>query len=383
MNTVMETYKRLPVSFVRGEGVYLYDAQGTAYFDGLCGLAVTGLGHAHEGVSNAIKSQADTLLHTSNLYEIPQQQRLADRLIAHSGMSSAFFCNSGAEANEAAIKIARLYGSSRNIKTPTVIVMEGAFHGRTMATLTATGNRRVQAGFEPLLGGFVRAPFGDVEAVRTIAANDPNVVAVLTEPVLGEGGIEIPPADFLDDLRVLCDEQDWLLMLDEVQTGNGRTGKLFAYQHTGCVPDVVTTAKGLGNGVPIGTCLARGAAAEVLGPGTHGSTFGGNPLASAAGNSVLDALEDGLIERADALGKRILDNLRQRLAGNNRVVDIRGAGLMLGIELNEPCPEVVTAALEAQLLLNVTAESVIRLLPPLTMTDEQADELVDRVVALI
>jgi len=383
VNTVMETYKRLPVAFVRGEGVHLFDADGTAYFDALCGIAVTGLGHGHEGVSNAIKSQADTLLHTSNLYEIPQQQRLADRLIEHSAMSAAFFCNSGAEANEAAIKIARLYSSNQGAKTPTIIVMDGSFHGRTMATLTATGNRRVQAGFEPLLGGFVRAPFGDVEAVRRIAANHTDVVAVLTEPVLGEGGIQIPPPNYLSDLRALCDEQDWLLMLDEVQTGNGRTGKLFAYQHSNCLPDVVTTAKGLGNGVPIGACLARGKAAKVLGPGTHGSTFGGNPLACAAANGVLDALESGLIARAGELGARLLQNLRAKLAGNNRVADIRGHGLMIGIELNEACPEVVGKALEAGLLLNVTADSVIRLLPPLTMSNAQADELVERVVALI
>ena len=383
MNTVMETYKRLPVAFVRGDGVYLYDDQDNAYFDALCGIAVTGLGHAHTGVTQAIRSQADTLLHTSNLYLIPQQQRLADRLIAHSGMSAAFFCNSGAEANEAAIKIARLYGSNKGIKVPTIVVMDGSFHGRTMATLTATGNRRVQAGFEPLLGGFVRAPFGDVDAVRTIAANNPDVVAVLTEPVLGEGGIQIPPPDYLPDLRALCDEQDWLLMLDEVQTGNGRTGELFAFQHTNCVPDVVTTAKGLGNGVPIGACLARDHAAEVLGPGTHGSTFGGNPLACAAANGVLDALEDGLIQRAGVLGTKVLSALRNRLAGNNRVVDIRGHGLMIGIELNDPCPELITQALDARLLLNVTADNVIRLLPALTMSDAEAEELIERVVALI
>lgn len=383
MNTVMETYKRLPVAFVRGDGVHLYDANDNAYFDALCGIAVTGLGHAHPGVTAAIKSQAESLLHTSNLYEIPQQQRLADRLIQHSAMSAAFFCNSGAEANEAAIKIARLYGSNQGTDVPTIIVMDGSFHGRTMATLTATGNRRVQAGFEPLLGGFVRAPFGDVDAVRTIAANNPNVVAVLTEPVLGEGGIQIPPADYLPELRTLCNEQNWLLMLDEVQTGNGRTGQLFAYQHTPCVPDVVTTAKGLGNGVPIGACLARGKAADVLGPGTHGSTFGGNPLACAAANSVLDALEDGLIQRAGVLGSRMLAKLHDTLAGNNRVADIRGHGLMIGIELNEPCPEFVGLALDAGLLLNVTADSVIRLLPALIMTDAQADELVERVVALI
>ena len=383
MTAIMETYKRLPVAFVRGEGAHLFDEAGNDYLDGLSGIAVTGLGHAHPRIARAIRQQADELLHTSNLYEIPQQERLAKRLTGISGMDSVFFGNSGAEANEAAIKIARLYGSSRGVKVPTIVVMDGSFHGRTMATLTATGNRKVQAGFEPLLNGFVRAPFGDVDAVRKIAANIPDVVAVLTEPVLGEGGIHIPPADYLPELRALCDDNDWLLMLDEVQTGNGRTGAYFAYQHTSAVPDVVTTAKGLGNGVPIGACLARGKAAEVLVPGTHGSTFGGNPLACATANAVLDELEDGLIDRASELGERMLDRFRTALKGNNRVADIRGMGLMLAVELTEPCPELAAAALEAKLLLNVTADSVIRLLPPLVMTDAEADTMVDRVVALI
>ena len=298
-------------------------------------------------------------------------------------MDTVFFGNSGAEANEAAIKIARLYGSSRDIKVPTIVVMDGSFHGRTMATLTATGNRKVQAGFEPLLGGFVRAPFGDVEAVRTIAANNPDVVAVLTEPVLGEGGIVVPSPTYLSELRNLCDANQWLMMLDEVQTGNGRTGKYFAYQHSDCLPDVVTTAKGLGNGVPVGACLARGKAAAVLIPGTHGSTFGGNPLACAAANAVMDELEAGLIERAAHLGKRIVERFESALKGNNRVADIRGVGLMIAVELTEPCGEIVTQALDAKVLLNVTAERVIRLLPPLIMTDEEADLLVDRVAALI
>ena len=383
MSTLMETYKPLPVAFVHGEGATLYDTDGNAYLDGLCGLAVSGLGHAHPGVAAAIKSQADTLLHTSNLYRISHQQRLADRLIALSGMDNVFFGNSGAEANEAAIKIARLYGSRKGVKTPTIVVMEGSFHGRTMATLTATGNRKVQAGFEPLLGGFVRAPFGDVDAIRTIAANHPDVVAVLTEPVLGEGGIRLPAPNYLEDLRALCDEQGWLMMLDEVQTGNGRTGRFFAYQHSPCLPDVVTTAKGLGNGVPIGACLARGTAASVLSPGTHGSTFGGNPLACAAANAVLDGLEDGLMERAAELGERMLNRFRDGLKGNNRVVDIRGLGLMLGIELNAPCAELVGEALKAGLLLNVTDERVVRLLPPLVLSDAEADDIVDRVIRLI
>ncbi|MEM7220962.1 MAG: aspartate aminotransferase family protein [Pseudomonadota bacterium] len=381
--TVMPTYARLPVAFERGAGAHLYTADGVEYLDALCGLAVTGLGHAHPGVSAALREQADTLLHTSNLYAIPQQQRLADRLVALSGMDSVFFGNSGAEANEAAIKIARLYGTNRGVKNPSIIVMENAFHGRTMATLTATGNRKVQAGFEPLLKGFVRAPYGDIEALRNIAGNDPEVVAVLVEPVQGEGGIRIPPADYLGELRALCDANDWLLMLDEVQTGNGRTGKFFAYEHTDVLPDVVATAKGLGNGVPIGACLARGKAAEVLVPGTHGSTFGGNPLASAAANAVLDALEGGLIDRAAELGERMLARFRDALKGNNRVADIRGAGLMLAIELTEPCGDIVTAALEQHLLLNVTAGNVIRLLPPLVLSDEQADHIVDTVAGLI
>lgn len=383
MTAIMETYKRLPVAFVRGKGAHLFDEDGNEYLDGLSGIAVAGLGHAHPGVSSAIKAQADQLLHTSNLYKIPQQERLATRLVALSGMDSVFFGNSGAEANEAAIKIARLYGSSQGIKTPTIVVMDGSFHGRTMATLTATGNRKVQAGFEPLLGGFVRAPFGDVEAVQRIVANNPEVVAVLTEPVLGEGGIHIPAASYLPELRALCDEHNLLLMLDEVQTGNGRTGTYFAYQHSDCVPDVVTTAKGLGNGVPIGACLARGKAAQMLVPGTHGSTFGGNPLACAAANAVIDALEDGLMQRAGELGERMLKRLRDALKGNNRVADIRGTGLMLAVQLTEPCPEIVGSALDAGLLLNVTADSVIRLLPPLVMSDEEADDMVDRVVGLI
>lgn len=383
MTAIMETYKRLPVAFVRGKGANLFDDDGNEYLDGLSGIAVAGLGHAHPGVSQAIKDQADQLLHTSNLYKIPQQERLASRLVELSGMDSVFFGNSGAEANEAAIKIARLYGSSKSIKTPTIVVMDGSFHGRTMATLTATGNRKVQAGFEPLLGGFVRAPFGDVEAVRRIVANNPEVVAVLTEPVLGEGGIQIPAANYLPQLRALCDEHQLLLMLDEVQTGNGRTGTYFAYQHSNCVPDVVTTAKGLGNGVPIGACLARGKAAQMLVPGTHGSTFGGNPLACAAANAVIDALEDGLIQRATELGERMLHRFQEALKGNNRVADIRGTGLMLAVQLTEPCPEIVGSALDARLLLNVTADCVIRLLPPLVMSDAQADDMVDRVVGLI
>ena len=384
MTAVMPTYGRLPVSFVRGEGSHVYDEAGKAYLDGLTGIAVCGLGHAHPAVAEALREQAGTLLHTSNLYRIGPQERLAERLCELSGMDNVFFCNSGAEANEAALKIARLHGHNRGIEAPDVIVMDGSFHGRTMATLTATGNRKVQAGFEPLLSGFVRAPFNDVESVRQIAANNKNVVAVFVEPVLGEGGIQIPAGDYLDALREVCDANDWLLMLDEVQTGNGRTGKLFAFQHGNLLPDVITTAKGLGNGMPIGACIARGAAAEVLVAGTHGSTFGGNFLACAAANAVLDELtEGGMTERAAELGERMVAAFRSRLAGNNRVREIRGKGLMLGVELNEPCPTLVADALAAGLLINVAVDNVVRLLPPLNMSDAEADQMVAMVADLI
>ena len=381
---VMPTYGRIPVSFVRGEGSYVYDDAGKPYLDALTGIAVCGLGHAHPKVAAALAEQASTLLHTSNLYRIPSQERLAVRLTEIAGMDNVFFCNSGAEANEAAIKIARLYGHSRDVDAPAVIVVENSFHGRTMATLTATGNRKAQAGFEPLLAGFVRAPYDDIPTLEKIAANNKNVVAVLVEPILGEGGIRIPDDGYLDGLRALCDANDWLLMLDEVQTGNGRTGRYFAYQHTGIVPDVVATAKGLGNGMPIGACLARGVAAEMLVAGTHGSTFGGNFLACAAANVVVDELtEGGLIDRAGELGERILARFRSTLRGNNRVQEIRGKGLMVAVELSEPCTQLIGEAVEQGLLINVAADSVIRLLPPLTMSDEEADTIVDKVVGLI
>ena len=381
---VMPTYARLPVSFVRGEGSYLFDDAGKSYLDALAGIAVCGLGHAHPRVVDAIAKQAAVLMHTSNLYRIPGQERLATRLCEVAGMDNAFFCNSGAEANEAAIKIARLYGHSRDIDAPDVVVVDNSFHGRTLATLTATGNRKVQAGFEPLLSGFVRAPFDDVESIEKIAANNKQVVAVLVEPILGEGGVRIPNEGYLDALRAICDANEWLLMLDEVQTGNGRTGRYFAYQHANAVPDVVTTAKGLGNGMPIGTCLARGVAAQMLVAGTHGSTFGGNFLASAAANAVLDELLDGgLMSRVGKLGERMLAAFRDRLSGNNRVKDIRGKGLMLAIELNEPCTQLVGDALAQGLLINVAADRVVRLLPPLTMSDSEAELVVRRVVELI
>ena len=383
MTAIMPTYKRFDVAFTHGAGARLYDSAGKEYLDALCGLAVTGLGHAHPRVTEAISRQAAKLLHTSNLYEIGEQQRLAERLTALSGMDNAFFCNSGAEANEAAIKLARLYGHSKGIAAPNVVVMDNSFHGRTMATLTATGSRKVQAGFEPLLGGFVRVPFNDAEAVRRIAENDGAVVAVMVEPILGEGGIDIPEPGYLPALRALCDESGWLLILDEVQTGSGRSGRFFCYQHDDILPDVVTTAKGLANGVPIGACLARGAAAQVLVAGTHASTFGGNPLSCAAANAVLDELEGGMMDRAAALGERMLGTLREQLRGDNRVKDVRGKGLLLAVEVNAPCPQVVTQAMERGLLLNVTQDSVIRLLPPFILTDEEADRIVATVVELV
>ena len=380
----MNTYARLPVAFASGQGAYLTDTKGKQYLDGLTGLAVVGLGHADPTVADAIAEQAKTLTHTSNLYEIPTQTRLADRLCDISGMEKVFFGNSGAEANEAAIKLARLKGNKAGIKNPSVLVMDGSFHGRTMATLTATGNRKVHAGFEPLLSGFARAPFDDVEAVRQIAENNPDVVALLVEPVLGEGGIYIASDGYLEALRKICDDHGWLMMLDEIQTGNGRTGEYFAYQHTDILPDVVTTAKGLGNGMPIGVCMARGEAAELFVPGNHGSTFGGNPLACAAGNAVLDVIErDGLIARAKALGDRMVARFSDALAGDNRVKEIRGLGLMLAIELNEEAPDLVQKGLEQGVLINVTQGNIVRLLPPLTLTDEQADTLADTVVGLI
>ena len=384
MSHLLNTYARLPVAFVKGEGAYLIGDDGRRYLDGLCGLAVCGLGHAHPAVAKALRDQAGALLHTSNLYEIPLQAELAKRLAALSGMERAFFANSGAEANEAALKIARLHGHRLGIKKPDVLVTESSFHGRTMATLTATGQRKVQAGFEPLLTGFARAPFNDVAAIERIAANNPNAVAVFVEPIQGEGGVNIPDEGYLEALRRICDANQWLLMLDEVQTGNGRTGAFFAYQHSGVLPDVATTAKGLGNGVPIGVCLARGAAADLFQPGHHGSTFGGNQLACAAAHAVLDTLErDNLIHRAAELGERIQDGLRRALAGSNLLKEVRGKGLMVAVELNEPRPGLVQAGLKTGVLINQIGEQVVRLLPPLILTDAQADELVKQVAALL
>jgi acetylornithine aminotransferase len=383
-DALMSTYKRLPVHFERGEGVYLWDAQGNQYLDALSGIAVCNLGHAHKAVAEAICNQSRQLIHTSNLYGIHNQEALANALTARAGMEKVFFGNSGAEANEAAIKLARLYGHGKGIDTPTIIVTENSFHGRTMATLTATGNRKVHAGFEPLVQGFVRAPFNDIAALEKIAANNSNVVAILVEPIQGEGGVNIPSPDYLEKIRALCDTNDWLMMLDEIQTGMGRTGKWFGFQHSQAVPDVITVAKALGNGVPIGACLARGKAAEVLQPGTHGSTFGGNPLVCAAGLAVIDAFEkENVLANAAAMGDYLIQGFNTALADSELVVDIRGQGLIIGIELNQPCAELVQKSLEQGLLINVTAERVIRLLPPLIINSKQADTLIASVSKLI
>ena len=381
---LMNTYGDRALTLTRGEGPWLWDSDGKRYLDALSGIAVCGLGHCHPAVTRALGEQASTLVHCSNLYNIPAQQQLAARLSDISGMERVFFCNSGAEANEAAIKVARLYGHGKGIDTPTIIVMEQSFHGRTMATLTATGNRKVQAGFEPLLRGFVRAPFNDLEALETIARNNSSVVAVLVEPIQGEGGVRVPADDYLQQVRALCDRQGWLMMLDEVQTGAGRTGTFFHYQQHNLLPDVVTIAKGLGNGVPIGACLTRGTAANVMQPGNHGSTFGGNPLACAAGLATVDTLlSEQLMERAAELGERLQRALTEGLGDCPHVVEIRGRGLMMGIELTVPSAPVVARALEEGLIVNSTAERVIRLLPPLILSDEQADELVATLVPLI
>lgn len=381
---LLNTYGRLPICFERGEGLWLYDSEGQAYLDTFMGIAVTGLGHCHPAVTQAIMHQAGKLTHCSNLYHSTLQQQLAHRVCQRTGMDGAFFANSGAEANEAAIKLARHYGHKKGIHQPTIIVLENAFHGRTLATLTATGSRRVQAGFEPLVEGFVRAPFNDLNSIRAIASANPNIVAILAEPIQGEGGVHVADQAYLQGLRALCDEHDWLLMLDEIQTGNGRTGSYLACEHYGVTADVVTLAKGFGNGYPIGACLARGRAAQVLGPGSHGSTFGGNPLGCAAALAVLDTLEQQqLPQRATVLGERMLAKLKTHLEGAEYIHSIRGRGLMIGIEMRTPCPELVLLARMQGLLLNVTMERVIRLLPPLTMTDQEADNLTGQVIRLI
>ncbi len=384
MTHLMNTYGRQPVAFTHGKGVRLYDENGREYLDAMAGVAVNTLGHGHPDLVQAVSRQAAEMIHCSNLYRVLAQEKLSDRLAELSGMDEVFFCNSGCEANEAAIKLARLYGHQRGVELPGIIVMEHAFHGRTLATLSATGNRKVQAGFEPLTPGFHRVPFSDIAAVRAIAEHTRNIVAVLFEPVQGEGGIHAADLAYMRELRQLCDQHQWLFMVDEVQCGIGRTGSWFAFQHAGIEPDVMTLAKGLGSGVPIGACLARGPAAGVFKPGNHGSTFGGNPLACAAALTTLDVVaRDDLRGNAVRQGDAIRAGFRDALKDVAGVKDIRGAGMMIGIELDRPCGALVGQALEAGLLINVTADSTIRLVPPLVFTDADSRELVERLSPLI
>ncbi len=380
----MPTYGRLPITFERGEGAWLFDQNNNRYLDAVSGIAVCSLGHAHPAVHQAICKQSEKLVHTSNLYGIAVQEQLADKLTEKSGMDNVFFCNSGAEANEAAIKLARKYGHEQCIDNPAIIVMEKSFHGRTLATLSATGNAKIQQGFAPLVEGFVRVPYNNVNAIEQAIRQHNNVVAVLVEPIQGEGGVNIPAADYLNQIRSLCDKHNLLMMLDEIQTGVGRTGKFLAYQHNGIFPDVCTLAKALGNGVPIGACLAKGKAAQVFTAGNHGSTFGGNPLACSAALAVLATLDaESLVEQAAQKGDAISSAFKKRLDGNAHVVDIRHKGMMIGIELDSPCTELVQAALKNNLLINVTSEKTIRLLPPLIIDEQQITQLVETLSTLI
>ncbi|MHB8352892.1 MAG: acetylornithine/succinylornithine family transaminase [Burkholderiales bacterium] len=384
MSHLMNTYARLPIAFTRGEGVWLWDEAGRRYLDALAGIAVNGLGHAHPRLVKAIADQAGQLIHTSNIYRVLRQEQLADRLCALSGMAQAFFCSSGAEANEAAIKLARLYGHQRGVEIPTIIVMEKAWHGRTIATLSATGSRKAQAGFEPLVAGFVRVPYNDLDAVRAVAEHNRNIVAVLLEPIQGEGGINVADVAYQQGLHALCREQGWLYMLDEVQSGIGRTGNWFAFEHAGVRPDVMALAKGLGSGVPIGACLADGAATDVFKPGSHGTTFGGGPLVCAAALATLDIMTDqGLLANAARQGARLKSAFEAGLKGVAGVVEIRGQGLILGIELDRPCGDIVKQALEQGLLVNVTSDKVVRLLPPLILEDAHTDQIVAILVPII
>ena len=386
MSKMMDTYARQPVTFEKGEGVWLWAKDGKKYLDALSGVAVNGLGHTHPKLIKAINEQISRLIHVSNVYHIAEQEKLAEKLTSIAHMDNVFFCNSGCEANEAAIKLARLYGHQNGIDTPEIIVMEKAFHGRTMATLSATGNRKTQAGFEPLVGGFIRVAFDDLEAIQQIASRKNNVVAILVEPIQGEGGINIPSniQNYLKGLREICDQHHWLLMLDEVQSGIGRTGKWFAHQHTAIQPDVMTLAKGLGSGVPIGACLAKGKASQVFTPGKHGSTFGGNPLATAAGYATLNIIEeDKLCSHASKMGALINEEFTKHLKGCPQVKVIRNLGLMIGIELDQPCGDLTKLALDEGLLINVTADKVIRLLPPLVINEAEAKELVERLSQVI
>lgn len=381
-SAVMPTYARMPVSFVSGQGAWLLSEDQRRYLDAISGIAVCSLGHAHPKIARAIADQANLLIHTSNLYGIGLQEKLAAKLTELSGLENAFFCNSGAEANEAALKLARKYGHLRGIDRPKVVVMEQSFHGRTLFTLSATGNPKVQEGFEPLVDTFVRVPYGDIEAISRL--DDPSIVAILMEPLQGEGGVHVPPTGYLKAVRQLSADRNWLMMLDEVQTGMGRTGRWFGFQHEDIKPDVLTLAKALGNGVPIGACLAGGDAATILTAGKHGSTFGGNPLACRAALTVIEIMEDEkLVQRAQDLGQEIVDRFKEGFAGNPHVVDIRGRGLMIGIELDTPCGDLTARALSEGVLINVTADRTIRLLPPMILNDDETNILCDTVIRLV
>ncbi len=380
----MNTYGHPAIAFERGEGAYLWDTDGNKYLDALGGIAVCGLGHAHPAIAKAISEQSAKLIHTSNLYRIPAQEKLAEQLCELSGLSSVFFGNSGAEANEAAIKIARLYGHKKGIHDPAIIVMETSFHGRTLATLSATGNRKVHAGFEPLVHGFVRVPFNDIEVIRTVAKNAKNIVAVLVEPIQGEGGVNIPDDQYLNNIRTICDEHDWLMMLDEIQTGMCRTGQWFAHQHNNIKPDVMTLAKSLGNGFPIGACLAGEKASNVFQPGNHGSTYGGNPLACHVASTVIEIMQNmDAKKQATETGNYMLEQFQIKLENQKAVTHIRGKGMMMGIELDRPCTELVSIAAKQHLLINVTSGKVIRLLPPLIFSKTEADKTIEIICELI
>ena len=375
---LMNTYNRKNVSFIKGDGVYLWDDQGNKYLDALCGLAVTSLGHSHPEISKAIHEQSQTLIHTSNAFIIKQQEKLGKRLCQLSGLSNAFFCNSGAEAVEAAIKIARKYGNDQDIKNPKIIVMENSFHGRTLAALSATGGEKAHKGFYPLIDGLTRVPYNTIREIEKLAKDDSGIVAILLEPIQGEGGIKIPDNNYLSQLRSICDHQKWLLMVDEVQSGFCRTGKWFGYQHSGVIPDVVTVAKALGNGVPIGACLTNGMSSSILTPGSHGSTFGGNFLSTTVGLKVLDIMkEQHLCENARFMGLYIEQELKNKLMGYSVVKDIRCKGLMIGIELKVKCLNLVEEALKNKLVVNVTKENTIRMLPPLIINKIEIDIIVD------
>jgi acetylornithine aminotransferase len=385
MNTtaLMNTYGQRPLTIDKGAGCFLWDIDGKQYLDALAGIAVCGLGHCHPAIVNAIKAQAETLIHISNLYNLPVQQKAGEDICRVSGMDKVFFSNSGAEANEAAIKIARKFGSERGIVVPTIITANNSFHGRTMATLTATGNSKIKQGFTPLLEGFAHVPYNDVEAVAAFS-NNSDIVAVMVEPIQGEGGIQIPDSTYLNALRKLCDDNDWLLIADEIQTGNARTGHHFAYMANNIFPDILTTAKGLGNGLPIGACLTRGKANDILQPGNHGSTYGGNPVACAAVSSVIEVIEKThLCDHVNKMHTYFSEGFKHALANKAQVKAYRQKGMMIGIELHQPCSELVGLAADKGLLINVTAGSVIRLLPPLIMNESQADQVIEILSALI